>query len=528
MSAEFCRRLHLLLARFIPDVLRQEGDGAFRSFLYWLAALTPFGFILVLGDFHRLLPFSYGWTSVTLYDWQRVGVTAALIFSLAITLLAGHGRLKHVPSIKITLPVFFILLLGALSVLVNGQDAWIGFREIGNTGLLAACFVSLVSLLPRVKNWQTWVLACLAGSALLYVLAFLELNSYTLFFPEFMEVEITLPVFSNIRFLSDYQALVLPFLVVLIGRCRGGPARWAAWAAGILFAMLFYYTGARVMVLGQLGAHAVLLIYLGKRYRGTFCRHIATWCGGYVLFFIFSWLIPHWLMGQQTALAVPLFRGGVSGREVLWQLAWGDMVQHPWLGIGPGEFSRQFNAVAAAPHNGLLMLGAEWGIPVMLIALMLLWKAIVPRLGALRLMSEGNDGQLDFAMAAWLAFSALLLHSLVANVWVVPTSQLSMLLSAVLFSVSIPMTPNATASFLDARSRSVPKFGWAWGVLSVGSALWMLTVVALELPGLPLRNQQYVDCPRPTLFFSPRFWQQGWLTDGCLPKDWESRSAGAR
>lgn len=521
MSSEPPRCLWSLLVNLIPNLKHQEDDSALRSILYWLAALTPFGFVLVLGDFQRLLPFSFGWATITLYDWQRVGVTAALIFSLGISLLAGHGHLRLVLGIKTSLSVFFILLLGALSVVVNGQGAWIGFREVGNVGLFAACFVFLGSSLQRVKNWPTWVLACLAGSALLYVLAFLELNSYTLFFPEFMQIEISLPVFSNIRFLSDYQAMILPFLVVLIGRCRPGSARWAAWVAAIFFAMLFYYTGSRVMVLGQVGAHAVLWTYLGKGYRVTLYRHIATWCGGYSLFFVFSWLLPHFLLGQKSAFVAPLFRGGASGREVLWQLAWTDIVQHPWLGIGPGEFSRQFNAVAAAPHNGLLMLAAEWGVPVMLMALMLLWRGIVPRLAALRAMSEHNDGQLDFAMAGWLAFAALLLHSLVANVWVVPSSQLSMLLSAVLFFVSVPIPPEASAGF---RSRSAVMSGWV--ALSVGAAVWMAIVIASELPGLPTRNQQYINCPRPTLFFSPRFWQQGWLTDGCLPPEWANRVQG--
>lgn len=525
MSSESPRR-RSLWGKVIPYLKHQGDDSTPRSFLYWLAALTPFGFLLVLGDFQRLLPFSSSWMTVTLYDWQRVDVTAALIFSLAVALLAGHGRLRLVPGIKTSLSVFFILLLGALSVVINGQDAWIGFREVGNVGLLAASFVSLGSSLPRVKHWQAWVVACLAGSALLYALAFLELNSYTLFFPEFMEVEISLPIFSNIRFLSDYQALVLPFLVVLIGRCRSGPARWSAWTAAFLFAMVFYYTGSRAMVLGQVGAHLVLWIVLGKRYRVTFYRHVGTWCGGYVLFFVFSWLIPNWLLGQQSALVTPLLRGGLSAREGLWQLAWTDMLKHPLLGIGPGEFSRQFNTVAAAPHNGLLMLGAEWGVPVMLAALTLLWRGIMPRLGALRAMLENKDGRLDFAMAAWLAFAALLLHSLVANVWVVPTSQLSMLLSAVLFYVSVPMPLNATASAC-ARTPSAAMFGWV--TLSVGSALWMAIVIASELPQLPARNQQYVDCPRPTLFFSPRFWQQGWLTDGCLPKEWANNvREGAR
>jgi hypothetical protein len=32
---------------------------------------------------------------------------------------------------------------------------------------------------------------------------------------------------------------------------------------------------------------------------------------------------------------------------------------------------------------------------------------------------------------------------------------------------------------------------------------------------VPQRNQFYLDCKRPTPFFTPRFWRQGWLIDHC-------------
>jgi O-antigen ligase len=488
-------------------------SGAMRlgSLALW-PALPPLVYILLLPVLERIAPGTIGWSTITLYDWQRIAQIGALIAGIAISVLLGKGR---EPDLGAVAWLSAIAVLGALSVAVNGVSWWDAAHEI-------ALLMSLILAFWAV--WRAFIDApceereqvaklCLGGSAILYAALFLWTNQDNLLDADFMDMPLAIMAFANVRHFSDYQALVLPFLIYLVGsECHGLMSRIAGWCWMFLFCMTFFYTGSRVLVLGQAVMHAGLWLLLRRHYLPTLRRHATAWLGGFLFFLFFSQLLPA-LMSAKASLVQTLLRSDLSLRDILWNLAAQNIWQHPWLGIGPGEFSRQLNNVAAAPHNSLLMLGVEWGIPVLALVVVAVGGIIVRSLGGLRDRVSAEPTGEGFAIACWLAFGALLLHSLVANVLVIPVSQTGLILAA-------GMACATTIGNTSPRPVSSAKFALLIG--RVGYAvLVLMTVVSLsvflacDIPLLPARNSAYLNCMKPTPFFSPRFWQQGWLIGAC-------------
>lgn len=479
-----------------------------KAELRLLAGIMPFLYILLLPFMDHWVPGPIGWDSVTLYDWQRIGAMTVLVSSV-VTIGLLPGNTGNMPR-GFFIGVMLVLGAGIVSTAVNDAGRWSTWREWANAALLLLAFWSVNSGFAGSDSarWQRLVTLCLAGSALLYVVVFFNVNYDNLFVPFYMGDGIFVPAFSNVRFFSDYQAFLFPFLIYLVSTLRGW-RRNLSWGLAAVFFMLFFYTGSRVVVLGQVGAHLSLFCLLGRRHMPVFRRHLAAWAVGGLLFLVLSYGIPS-LFAKEAIATAPLARWDLSLRDVLWKAAWQDILDHPLSGIAPGQLSRHLNAVAAAPHSAPLMIAAEWGIPVLLLAILGMVTLVVPFVRRLRLQAwhEGaptSMQQIEFMSAAWLAFLALLLHSLVANVWVVPTSQLAMLLAGCLI-------------YSCTRVERVPKPSMQLQVLRLMAVLicgGIGFILAHDSPRLPERNSDYLRCMRPTPFFSPRFWQQGWDIDRC-------------
>jgi hypothetical protein len=474
------------------------------------AFLLPFVFVILLPIWQRLVLATVGWDAIMLYDWQRIG--CALVLMATILLIEISSKSETVFWLgRWNLIIWgLIFCLGILSICVNGKPWWDGLRELADMAILVLGFGTIRFAFCRnhMANWNGAIAMCFIGSASVYLAIFFEVNVDNLFNPLFMRNGVYFPSFSNIRFFSDYQAFILPFVVFGVTViCKGPASKIVGWFLLTFFIMLFFFTGSRVMVLGQIVAHLTLLIGLGRRYWGVFYKHGLAWFGGYMAYIAIAVVIPSYLQDSIVSTQ-SLLRSDLSQREVLWGLAMRDMISSPLLGIGPGEFSRQLNHVAAAPHNSLLMIGAEWGGAVLCLVVFIVGGFLIKNINTLRYQKVFDGERGEFSVAAWLSFIALLAHSLVANVFVIPTSQLGLVLSASLLPATF-----CEVEMLSDRASYALKRVWKLVIALVIGA--MSLVLLRDIPSLPERNAKYLTCMRPTEFYSPRFWQQGWLIDRC-------------
>lgn len=146
---------------------------------------------------------------------------------------------------------------------------------------------------------------------------------------------------------------------------------------------------------------------------------MALGVGALLFAVLFVWL-PAW-MGQDATLENRLSNiADLSGRGELWAMAWAQIQAHPWLGIGPMHLAAIPMKFGAHPHNAILQLAAEWGVPA---ALALLLPAVLGMQRLLtRLRQRATPNLLQVCLtASLLAASA---QSMVDGVIVIPYTQI--------------------------------------------------------------------------------------------------------
>jgi hypothetical protein len=193
------------------------------------------------------------------------------------------------------------------------------------------------------------------------------------------------------------------------------------------------------------------------------------------------------------------------GRTWMWKVALRDARAHPLLGIGPMNYVCTSPEHIGHPHNYLLQIAAEWGIPAAL-AICLVTAILMVR-AAVR-TRRNRWGHLEESQLAGLLLTgvaAAALHALVSGVLVMPASQVAGLLVCGMLVGLLPPknqpTSTSMASLLALSS----------GLLAVA----MLTLGSHELRTLPDRSGQL----QPGEDMRPRIWQDAKVCRLYVPPD---------
>ena len=196
----------------------------------------------------------------------------------------------------------------------------------------------------------------------------------------------------------------------------------------------------------------------------------------------------------------------MAARGYLWQLAWRDWLQAPWLGLGPMHYAHVPNPEAAHPHNIYLQVLAEWGAVVFLATLLGVLAGLSGFIRALR-SSAGRAPGLEWGgaclLGGWVAF---LVDGCFSGNFVMPTSQ-----------VWIAFLCGAVWRWC--RASAGPMAGGAmpgrWIVIAAGWGCSLLTLwlVWNSLPDT-LHLNAVLDAAGQRSISShanPRFWSMGWF-----------------
>jgi len=368
------------------------------------------------------------------HDRQRLLEVAALVAVAIGTLMrrAGPVPLLQSRGDKL-LGVFFLLgVLGSLQAFSTARalfEVSIFFLlyvfalqiareiELGGHAVLLRLLqaVGAICALHSLKFWVVYITGLAAGTPL--------------------EVADFINGFSNVRFFNHTQTPILPLLILLC--CitpRASRLRWLWWSLTAYWWMaLFAVTGRGTMVGMAAGCIAVALLQrrLAIPYLRTLAISAALGLLGYAVFLV----------------AIPLLSGGApfgafasmiertaadpaSNRLVLWRRATELILAHPWLGVGPMHFAHNAGDLhtGAHPHDWIMQIASEWGIP----ALLCLCTALA--LAGKTLLRAGSklqqDARLDQAICSALiaGAAAILVDGLVSGLFVMPQSQLAVVL----------------------------------------------------------------------------------------------------
>ncbi len=307
--------------------------------------------------------------------------------------------------------------------------------------------------------------------------------------------------FANVRFFAHYQLGLLPLLGWAALYFRHPLLRSLAGALFVLWCSLLWYS---------LGRGAPLALILGMVFiavilRGRGLRFLALLATGLLLGLLLAWLFlqfPHWMgLSELRAPTGHVMSTEDPARLFLWQRALEFILAHPLLGIGPMHYAAEPNPIAAHPHDALLQIGAEWGLPVLLLVLALatvgLWKWF--RL----LLNEPGPCTAPLRLAITLGLLSLGALSLVSGVIVMPLSQL-------LLTLLIALALGEWLVSKQDRGTDTPATRTA-RVLTVLLALSALAVHAIfTWPQIAYRleHADYV-LAQPKAVHGPRFWVQG-------------------
>lgn len=351
--------------------------------------------------------------------------------------------------------------------------------------------------------WMIWI------SAVLYLVRFFtgyvtgQITGVLLSSPNIF------PGFSHIRFFTQYQTWTLPLLTLPIAswRSKHVASRVGAWTVFSLWWALLWLSGTRGTLAGlSVAAICVALLYGRSGIRWARCQLIAAGIGFAAYLLLFTDI------SRQLALE----RGiSLNGRGELWRLAWEFIQAHPLLGIGPMHYAYFPNPIAAHPHNSLLQIACEWGIPAALIVLYVFcrgsFKWVMHCRNSLLLNSrsrENNDakaeqtfaGELKVALTA--AFLAGAAHSLVSGIIVMPLSQIAMVI-VIGWMIGIYQREQAGPT-LAASRRSY----FVGGIAIIAIVAGLAVSVAPDIPNVNKRISVY-QASHANSFLKPRLWQQG-------------------
>nr|WP_307736157.1 O-antigen ligase family protein [Massilia pinisoli] len=369
------------------------------------------------------------------HDHQRLVEIGTVLFGGAFILLHRGGTLPGAfrGSAGIALAAFFVL--GIVSAALAFAPRFALF-EVANFFLLYVLASAIAEEIAR--NGQASFLSAIRALALAcapYVFLFIVAYAAGLSLGIPLALDDFTTNFSNIRFFNHAQTSTLPLLILLCCLTpKVSKLRWFWLVVTTYWWMALFATMGRGTLLGMaVGCVAVAL--LARKRAWPYLRSvILTATFGVLAYFLFLALVPA-LIGVQGmhSLSVAVERTATdptSGRWPLWHLASQLIAVHPWLGAGPLHFAHysELRNNGAHPHDWVLQVAAEWGVPALLCLLIAVASGVrgLLRAGA-RVGRDDAPGQAIFSALVTGAI-AILVDGLVSGVFVMPQSQLAVAL----------------------------------------------------------------------------------------------------
>lgn len=444
------------------------------------------------------------------YDVKRLLQLLVLVIILSTALL--HRELRQAFCAQVgAVPVWIrgclgvIFSLGVLSALVNAKSALHLMNSLSEVALMFL-LVAAVLVIAALRR--------LAGELLEQVsLGLLALTAMAVGLQEVMGVfaaklaglpfrfEVALLHYSFPRFYNQVQSWIIPAMAALpLLFVSHRLARALAWVALSLSWFVVFLTAARGTTVGLLGAFTLGLCFLPairKRLLITQGSCLLAGLGLYLLLF-FSPIAGS--VGESSSIDGAGDIGTVyqqklgrpvntsSGRlEWLWPNALEDIKAHPLIGKGPMNYACTEFRGFGHPHNFLLQVAAEWGLPVVLLVCAVVAGLITRAFAQCR---GRKDGVAAFLLLGVVAAS---IHALFSGVMTMPASQVAGLLVGGLLIGRLSEPENS----VERRLPLVVLFAAAELALAV------LLLGLFEVRTMTVRSEQL----SPGESLHPRMWQ---------------------
>ena len=233
--------------------------------------------------------------------------------------------------------------------------------------------------------------------------------------------------FTNIRSFNQFQLwtlglITLPLLTVDFKNTN--TRKWLHLGLMCWWVLLFYSASRGAILSLGLGILITAMIY--RKLAWPFIRlQLAYIAAGFFGYHVLFQAVPY-LRGSAIVTGT-VIRDSTSDRIELWSQCLNFIQNHPFLGIGPMHFAWYSNT-NAHPHNSVLQLMAEWGLPAALLILAVTGYGLLCWLRKFNIDNLQHKTKLDCNLAIALFFTVMssFAYSLVDGVIVMPISQVLM------------------------------------------------------------------------------------------------------
>jgi O-antigen ligase len=189
--------------------------------------------------------------------------------------------------------------------------------------------------------------------------------------------------------------------------------------------VLLFHTASRgVLLAWGLGILFTAAIY--RKLAWPFIRlqliHIS---GGFLSYILLFELIPY--LRNFAVVTGTIIRDTTSDRIELWKQALHLIQDHPVFGVGPMHFA-WYSPISAHPHNSVVQIIAEWGLPAAALILMITCYGLFIWLKKFNVgnLQTQTDNDRNLAIILFFTIVTNTAYSLVDGVIVMPISQVMM------------------------------------------------------------------------------------------------------
>ncbi|MBJ6611960.1 MAG: O-antigen ligase family protein [Candidatus Thiothrix moscowensis] len=447
--------------------------------------------VVLLGLF--LLSFLPLEMSSAFHDSQRL--ISSWLFLLGIVATIRFARISRQALWLLT----GIYLYGMVVVVASPIPMW----SLLEFSLLFTVVLFALVFMPAVTGQDMrWLLLCFVFIQAFYLVRNLTNYVFVMVSEADFDAFALVDGFSNVRFYGQFLLWTVPFVLGVLAVDKALSYRWLIGLV-VIFAWAFaFLTGTRAFFLGMLFS-MIGVIWVVGRYGKSYLQYcVVTAALGFGVYYVMAMLIPDWF--RQPAEVQALLSQSV-GRDIttsydriaLWQDAWRVAWEHPLLGGGPMVTAVEgVSQFAAHPHNYVLQLLAEWGIPFSLGLLLLGAWGVWRWRQQVRCQLEARWAM---ALPVTASVSAVAVAGLVDGFLVMPVSLVYM---GLVLSVGVAQWRMWTVD----TPREVPSYTLL--LMALLPTVWLACFVMIDWLGIGGDSYALTGFQTVDLGF-PRFWIDG-------------------
>ena len=335
-----------------------------------------------------------------------------------------------------------ILLLGITSTAIHNTHYKQSLLELGLFVLLFINILSVASIYPQLKDrFHKIILSCLLLTAGLHIVTAIGGYVATLIEPIKLVPHELFLNFSNPRFFNQLQSWTLPLIVLPI-LCLPQEKPYYKYfyiSVAVGWWLLLFISGGRGTLLSISIAFILTIIIYRIHAKYWIKWQLISATSAFLLYLMLFYAVPMFSStDSKTMLDYSALRhtgaNYSGGRVNLWLNSLKPLQDDFLLGVGPMNLAcgtaNYYPTDAAHPHNALIQIAVEWGLPAALLGIFLFawgcWCWIKKDKQFQKNEDCKNHQLISIALFSSLITAAL--HALFSGIIVMPHSQVTMVL----------------------------------------------------------------------------------------------------